>query len=72
MRKEYIKYSAKLLMDLFYQEYPHLDRHKADIRCVVNIIHFLINEYSDESYEKILVDDLEELVDALEEDGTLD
>lgn len=66
MRKDYIKYSAKRLMDIFYQEYPHLDKHKADKRCVVNIINFILNEFSQNGV--ISYDDLDYLSDVLEEE----
>jgi hypothetical protein len=69
MRKGWIRYSAKRLMDIFYQEYPHLDEHKADRRCVSNMLAYLLNDFM--VNDVIKYDDLAELIDILD-DGDLE
>ena len=55
---------AHFLMDVFYRNYPHLDKHNADIQCVSDILCFVFDQLSKFEDDRFIVEgeDLMKLV----------
>lgn len=58
---------AHFLMDVFYRNYPHLDKHNADIQCVSDILCFVFDQLSKFEDDRFIVEgeDLMKLVGEL-------
>lgn len=47
---------AHFLMDVFYRNYPHLDKHNADIQCVSDILCFIFDQLSKFEDDRFIVE----------------
>lgn len=47
---------AHFLMDVFYRNYPHLDKHNADIQCVSDILCFVFYQLSKFEDDRCIVE----------------
>ena len=61
---------AHFLMDVFYRNYPHLDKHNADIQCVSDILCFIFDQLSKFEDDRFIVEG-EDLMRLVMELGTL-
>jgi hypothetical protein len=48
--------TAELLMDVFYRNYPYLDKHNADIQCVRDILCFVFYQLSKFEDDRCIVE----------------
>lgn len=47
---------AHFLMDVFYRNYPHLDKHNADIQCVSDILCFVFDQLAKFDDDRFIVE----------------